>query len=487
MSASRVTRLAVIAPLRSPCMAVTFLREKRQKMTTRVPPGPQDWMLGMRTMSKLKADVLSTYSGLHRDYGDAVHFRTGPFRLFLFFHPDQVRELLVTQAKSFVRLPRAMETFSQWNGESILVVEGDRWARQRRLVQPAFQPRRFAEYGNTIVGITQQLINSWKPSLDRDGAVQVDTNEVMTALTLQIICKALFDVDSTRDSQDVAQAVAVLSEVAFYEMQAPIRLPDWWPTQFYRRKKAAIKTLDDFVWRIIRERRAEGRDHGDLLSMLLAAVDDEGNGGKLDDRQVRDESMTLMLAGHDTTASALDWVWYSIARFPDVAAKCQSEADSVLAGNEPTAADVPRLKYIEATIKEALRMYPPAIGVFLRQATADTVIGGYQIPRGSLVGLSSFVTQRDARWFADPEQFRPDRFLPPDVDTLQTGAYFPFGMGPRVCIGQAFAMTEMILIVASILQKCDVTLARPGQDPGMFVHMALRPKDPIPLKITRRA
>ena len=132
-------------------------------------------------------------------------------------------------------------------------------------------------------------------------------------------------------------------------------------------------------------------------------------------------------------------------------------------------------------------MYPPAIGVFLRQATADTVIGGYQIPRGSLVGLSSFVTQRDARWFADPEQFRPDRFLPPDVDTLQTGAYFPFGMGPRVCIGQAFAMTEMILIVASILQKCDVTLARPGQDPGMFVHMALRPKDPIPLKITRRA
>lgn len=454
-------------------------------MATRVPPGPQDWMLGMRTMSKMKADVLATYIGLQRDYGDAVHFRTGPFRLFLFFHPEQVRELLVTHAKSFTRVPRVMQTFSQWNGDSILIVEGDRWARQRRLVQPAFQPRRFAEYAKTIVGITQQLIDSWKPSIEKDGSAQIDTNEVMTSLTLQVICKTLFDVDSTQDAQGIAKAVADLSEVAFYEMQAPIRLPDWWPTSFYRRKKAAIKTLDEFVWRIIRERRAEGRDHGDLLSMLLAAVDEEGDGGKLNDKQVRDESMTLMLAGHDTTAAALDWVWYSIARLPEVAAKCQAEVDAVLSGNEPTVADVPKLKYVEATIKEALRLYPPAIGVFLRQATENTVIGGYEVPRGSLVGLSSFVTQRDPRWFADPESFNPDRFLSPATE-VPSGAYFPFGMGARVCIGQGFAMTEMILIVASVLQRCHVTLAKPGQNPGMFVYMALRPKEALPLKITYR-
>jgi cytochrome P450 len=308
----------------------------------------------------------------------------------------------------------------------------------------------------------------------------------MTSLTLQVICKTLFDVDPTNDAQPIAKAVAVLSEVAFYEMQAPIRLPGWWPTSFYRRKKAAIKTLDDFVWRIIRERRAEGRDHGDFLSMLLATVDEEGDGGRLNDKQVRDEAMTLMLAGHDTTAAALDWVWYSIARFPEVAAKCQAEVDSVLSGNEPTAMDVPKLKYVEATIKEALRMYPPAIGVFLRQATNNTEIGGYQIPRGSLVGLSSFVTHRDPRWFADPETFKPERFLPPAVEQIPAGAYFPFGMGPRVCIGQGFAMTEMILIVASVLQRCEVTLAKPGQDPGMFVFMALRPKEALPLKITYR-
>lgn len=451
-----------------------------------LPPGPQDWMLGMRTMSRMKADVLSTYTGLHRDFGDAVHFRTGPFRLFLFFHPDQVRELLVTRSKSFIRLPRVMETFSQWNGDSILIVEGDRWVRQRRLVQPAFQPRRFADYGQTIVGITRQLIDSWAPSLDRDGSVEIDTNEVMTALTLQIICKTLFDIDAARDARNIAEAVAVLSEVAFNEMQAPIRLPNWWPTGFYRRKRAAIKTLDDFVWRIIRERRAEGRDHGDLLSMLLAAVDEDGDGGRLDDRQVRDESTTLMLAGHDTTAAALDWVWYNIARFPIVATRCQAEIDSVLADRDPASTDVTQLKYVEATIKEALRLFPPAIGVFLRQATETTSIGGYDIPRGSLVGLSSFVTQRDSRWFAEPERFDPERFLPPAIDQIPSGAYFPFGMGPRVCVGQSFAMTEMILIVATVLRQCDVSLSSPGQDPGMFVHMALRPRDQLLLKIRRR-
>lgn len=456
-------------------------------MPNRVPPGPQDWMLGMRTMSRMKADILALYSQLHRDYGDAVHFRTGPFRLFLFFHPEQVRDVLVTRSKSFVRLPRVMQTFSQWNGESILIVEGERWVRQRRLVQPAFQPRRFADYGRTFVSITQQLIDSWSPALDRDGVVTINTNDTMTALTLKIICRALFDVDASRDTHDIAKAVAVLSEVAFYEMQAPIRLPDWWPTDFYRKKKAAIKTLDEFVWRIIRERRADGHDHGDLLSMLLAAVDDEGDGGRLNDRQVRDESMTLMLAGHDTTAAGLDWVWYNIAKHPEVAARCQAEIDEVVTGNEPTAADVSRLKYVEATVKEALRLYPPAFGVFLRQATENTTVGDYEVPKGSLVGLSSFVTQRDGRWYPDPERFDPERFLAPRADQIQSGSYFPFGMGPRVCIGQSFAMTEMTLIVATILKRCDVTLATPGQNPGMFVHAALRPRDPVMLAVRRRA
>ncbi|MEI8382548.1 MAG: cytochrome P450 [Planctomycetota bacterium] len=455
-------------------------------MANRIPPGPRDWMFGMRTMAWMKADVLGAYTSLQRDHGDAVSFRTGPFQLFVFYHPDQVRELLVSRSKSFIRLPRVMETFAQWNGESILIVEGEQWVRQRRLVQPAFQPRRFTDYGRMIVETTQKLLDSWSPAMERDGQIEVDANTAMTGLTLEVICKVMFDVDASEATERIANAVAVLSEVGFHEMQAAIRLPDWWPMEFYRKKRAAMKTLDDFVWGIIRQRRSEGVDHGDLLSMLLAAVDDEGDGGKLDDRQVRNEAMTLMLAGHDTTAAALDWVWYNIARFPEVASRCRAEIDEVLTGNLPTIADVPRLKYLEATIKETLRLYPPAIGVFLRQATESTTIGGYDIPRGALVGLSSFATHRDSRWFPDPERFDPERFLSPAVDQIPAGAYFPFGMGPRVCIGQSFAMTEMILIAATVLQKCEMTLKNPTQDPGMLVHMALRPQSPVILKCQRR-
>lgn len=456
-------------------------------MAIQFPPGPQDWMLGMRTMARMKADVLGTYSELHRNYGDTVCFRVGPYRLYLFFHPEQVRELLVTQSKSFIRQPHVMNVFAQWNGQSILITEGDQWARQRRLVQPAFHPRRFEEYGRTIVSIVRQLIDSWASSVDRDGFVEIDADRVMTGLTLRIICKTLFDTDAADSAQGIADAVAVLSEVAFNEMQAPAIMPAWWPTSFHRRKRAAIRLLDDYVWKIIRDRRAEGRDHGDLLSMLLASVDEEGDGGSLDDRQVRAESMTLMLAGHDTTAAALDWIWFSLGRFPDVAKRCQTEIDSVLKGREVTVADLPQLKYLEATIRETLRMYPPAIGVFLRQATADVEMAGYRIPRSSLVGLSSFVTQRDPRWFPDPARFDPERFLPPRCDSIPAGAYFPFGMGPRVCIGQDFAMTELLLVVSTVLQRFDVALKDPNQDPGMFAHMALRPRDRVLLKFCRRA
>jgi cytochrome P450 len=444
-------------------------------------------MFGMRTMAWMKADVLAAYMQLQREYGDTVTFKTGPYRLFICFHPDQVREVLVTQAKSFVRFPRVMQTFSQWNGRSILIVEGEDWVRQRRLVQPAFQPRRFEEYGRTMVDVTRRMIDSWQPEFDRAGHVDVEINRAMTSLTLEIICKVLFDADVRDESSEIARAVATLSEVAFHEMQAPVRMPKWWPTTFHRRKRAAIRTLDDAVWRIVRQRRAEGRDHGDLLSILLTSVDEEGDGGRLDDRQVRDEAMTLMLAGHDTSAAALDWFWYNIARFPDVAARCRAEIDSVLNGRRPAAADVPRLKFVEATIKETLRLYPPAIGIFLRQATTDVRIGGYDVAKGELVTLSSFVTQRDPRWFAEPERFDPERFLPPRAESIVPGAYFPFGAGPRVCIGQSFAMTEMVLVAATIVQLCDVTLAPGASEPQLHVHMALRPKHDLILRWRRRA
>ena len=455
-------------------------------MTSRFPPGPNDHLFGMRTMSRMKVDVLAAYSELQRAYGDSVSFRTGPYRLFIFFHPDHVREVLVTHAKSLIRLPRVMKTFAQWNGESVLIAEGEPWIRQRRLVQPAFQPRRMENYGRTMVTSARQLVESWRGVMDREGYIDVDTDQAMTSLTLSIICRTMFDCDIADTSAEIAEAVAVLSEVAYYEMQAPVRWPRWLPTARNRHKRWAIRVLDDVVWRFVRERRKDGRDHGDLLSMLLAAVDEESGGMRLNDRQVRNEVMTLMLAGHDTTAAAMDWLWYNIARFPEVAQRCHDEVDSVVGSREPDASDVEQLHYLVATIKETLRMYPPAIGVFLRQTTSDLKIDDYNVPRKSLLTLSSFVTQRDPRWFTEPERFDPQRFLAPRIDEIPSGAYFPFGAGPRVCIGQSFAMTEMALVAASMLQSCEVTTVPGAEDPSLHVTMALRPKDRLMLRWKRR-
>ena len=451
-------------------------------MSRRFPPGPNDHLFGMRTMSGMKADVLSTYTKLQREYGDTVSFRTGPYRLYVFFHPQQVHEVLVKYSKSIIRLPRVMETFAQWNGRSLLIVEGQQWASQRRLVQPAFHPHRMKHYGQTMVDSARQLVTSWQESFDKEGYIDVEIDRVMTGLTFGIICRTMFGSDLAGSADAVADAVNVLGEVAYDEMQAPVRWPAWLPTRWNRRKRRAIDTVDQVIWQFIRRRRAAGTDQGDLLSMLLAAVDEESGGIQLDDQQVRDEAMTLMLAGHDTTAAAFDWLWYNLARFPDVAQRCREEVDAVVGGRSPETSDIERLPYLVATVKETLRLYPPAIGVFLRQTTLDLNIGGYDLPAQSLITLSTYVTQRDQRWFPEPLRFDAERFLPARAESLPPCAYFPFGAGPRNCIGQTFAMTELTLVTATLLQQCDVEPVPDAAEPVEHVTMALRPRDPLYLR-----
>ena len=446
------------------------------------PPGPNDFFFGFRTAARMKANVLGTYQWLHREYGDCVSFVTGPYRLHLFFHPDQVKEALVTHSKSLIRLPRVMQTLAQWNGNSLLIAEGKQWIRQRRLVQPAFQPRRLAGYGETMVRTTRELVQRWREQSNKAGEVQIDVDQEMTALTMAIICRTMFNVDVADVSSRISEAVAVLSDVAFHEMQAPIRMPTWLPTSYNKRKRWAMQVLDETVWRFVKQRREEGSDHGDLLSMLLASVDEETGGGGLTDRQVRNELMTLLLAGFDTTAAGLDWLWYCLAAHPEAARRCQEEVDAVLGGDDPKASDLERLPYLTAAIKETLRLYPPAIGVFLRQTTDEFQLGDYRIPKGSLLAFSSYVTHRDARWFEDPERFDPGRFLPPKIDQIYPNAYFPFGMGPRVCVGQAFAMTEMTLVAATLLQSCEIAEQQTLPAPDGEVKMALRPKHPLKLR-----
>jgi cytochrome P450 len=423
---------------------------------------------------------------LHRRYGDAVYLRLGPYRDYVFFHPDAVREVLVAKAKQFRRFSRPMRVLSQWNGNSVLISEGDEWLRQRRMVQPAFHPRRFERYASCMVARTRDRLDRWLKTMDRAGGIETEIGKEMTDLTLEIIGKTMFDTEITAEATDLGRAVAILSEIAVAEMGSPWTLPDWLPLLSKRRKRWAMQRLDETVRRFIRERRASGVDKGDLLSMLLLAVDEEGDGGRLTDEQARDQCMTLLIAGHDTTAAGLIWLFYCLARQPQIAARVHQELDAVLGGREPTANDLPALTYTERVIKETLRLYPPAIGVFMRQAVADVEIAGYTLPQGSLVQLFSYVCQRDPRWFPEPERFDPDRFLPERQRTVPPFAYFPFGGGPRVCIGNTFAMMEMTLVAATFLQQLQVELATGQGEATPVALMSLRPRGDVRLRWTRR-
>jgi cytochrome P450 len=442
--------------------------------------------LGLDLLPRVRRDLLGFYTSLHQTYGDAVRVRLGPYVQHLFFHPDQVKEVLVTRADSFVKIKRARQVLSQWDGNGLVLSEGAFWQRQRRLMQPAFHNDRVRRYGDAMVEITARLRDGWHAEAARRGHLDVDTNEAMTALTLNIASETLVGADISDRASRLGEAIALLSDVAVREFQEPVTLPRWLPTQRVRRKWEAIGLLDATIRDIIRERRAspEG-DRGDLLSMLLEAADDEHDGGRMTDEQVRDETITLFLAGHDTSAAGLTWLWHNLARHPEMLGRAQREVDA-LGSRPPTAADLKRLPYLDAVLKETLRLHPPAIGVFTREATRDVEIGGYRLRRGHQVQLLSFVTQRDPRWFPEPERFDPGRFSPGRAEQIPQYAYFPFGAGPRVCIGRQFALTEMLLVAATMLQTLSVA-PRPGAPPvELLPHLSLRPKGGLPLRWTAR-
>jgi cytochrome P450 len=438
-------------------------------------------------LHKIKKDILGYYTRLHDRYGDVVHLRFGPYHTYVFFHPDAVREVLVVKAKQFRRFRRPMEVLAQWNGNSVLITEGDEWLRQRRMVQPAFHTRRFERYASCIVDRSRNRLGRWLKTIDLTGGLQTEIRAEMTDLTLEIIAKTMFGAEISAETSDLGRAVAILSEIAVKEMQAPWTLPDWLPLPEKHRKRWAIERLDETVRRVIRERRASGEDRGDLLSMLLLASDEEGDGGRFTDEQVRDQCMTLLIAGHDTTAAGLTWLFYCLARQPQAAALVYQELDTVLGGREPTASDLPRLSYTERVVKETLRLFPPAFALFMRQALADVEIAGYTLPRNSLVQLFPYICQRDPRWFPEPERFDPDRFLPERQDNLPRFANFPFGGGPRVCIGNSFAMMEMTLVAATLMQHLNVEPAARQEEAQPVPLMSLSPKGGVRLRWTRRA
>jgi cytochrome P450 len=449
---------------------------KRRDTMNRYPPGPRDWLFGANLVSQIRRDTMGFYARMAREYGDCVHMRLLHYHSFVFFHPEQVKEVLVTKAKQFRRFRRPLDVLAQWNGRhSVIIVEGDEWLRQRRLAQPAFHPRRFGEYGKMIVDLTK----AWTECRLTAQGKSFDIVQEMTDLALAINARVLFGINVVAEAPQFSKAMNVLAHVAFREFMQIRSLPDWLPLPGKAEKRWAIRYVDETIRGVIRKWRAEAKDHGDLLSMILMAVDEEGDGRSVTDDEARDSLVTMFVAGHDTVSAALSWVWYVLTSHPEVEAQVLNELDSVLGDRSPTADDLPQLAHLDRVIKETMRLYPPAPGVFTRQSIADVEIGGYQLPVGSLVTLFSAVTQCDPRWFADPEKFDPDHFAPEQAESRPQFAYFPFGAGPRQCIGNSLAMMTMTLLVATVMQRMRLSMA-PEQGPvESHLIMSLRPKGEV--------
>jgi cytochrome P450 len=431
------------------------------EMKTKLPPGPSGlpWLGNARLFI---ADPPGFLNQLVCEYGEITSFIAFGRRFYVVSSPDLVREVLITNKDAFSKADRDIDILSKFLGRGLLTAEGDYHKRQRKLVQPAFHSQRIQAYAETMVEYTDRLLESWCSGETRDLA------EDMRTVTMTIVAKSLFDAD--RDTmagtvERVGRAIEEIQDLSNIAFKAPFLVPEWLPVSSNRRTKAARAILDETINMIIARRRttaaqsANGRikDTGDLLSMLLLAQDEAG--GTMTDAQVRDELVTLFIAGHETTSNALVWTWYLLSQDPEVEAQLHSEVDKVLNGRLPTLADLSNLPYTLMVIKEAMRLYPPAWVLNGRQAIADTTIGGYAIPHNSVIFIAPYTIHRRPHFFPNPERFDPERFQPAREKELPRYAYIPFGAGPRICIGNSFAMMEAHLIVATIGQRYRLRLA----------------------------
>lgn len=446
------------------------------------PPGPRGRFFGLGLLPQMQRDYLGFFGQAQKDFGDAVYMSVAGRSTYSFTHPDQIREVLVDKAASFIRYKRHMDVLSAVHGQSVLITEGETWRKQRRTLQPGFSPKRFEGYALQMSEAASTVL----ARLPGDGHVPLDFEHAMNMLAMDVILRTMFSSTTPVDTPAIEGAVRLLSVIAYREMFYPASLPDWLPLPEKRAKRQAMKLLDDTIWAQIRTRRASGEVRDDLLGMLLTATDSEGDDSLMSDQQVRDQLMTAFLAGHETTASGLTWAGWVLASHHDVAQRAAREVDEVLQGRAPTFADLARLPYLGQVVKETLRLYSPASGVFMRTATEDVQIGPWTVPKGSLVAILSSVPQRDPRWFPDPERFDPERFAPEAAKLIPRGAYFPFGTGPRVCIGNSFAMMEMTMILAMLLQRYTLRPA-PGQtQPGLRLQVTMRPDGGLRLILARR-
>jgi cytochrome P450 len=436
-------------------------------MVAKLPPGPENrGIIGNFPMRS--KDPLGVFRGWAEQYGDMFYYRVLHRKIFFLNHPDLVKQVLVNDPLNFIK-GDALRNNRRIFGNGLLTAEGAAWRKQRRQIQPAFHHERIVAYGEAMVAHAERMMAAWQ-----DGEAR-DIHDEMMRLTLEIVAEELFEVELAAERDRFSTAVNTLLELSSGGRMLLPPLLRMVPTRgnvaYYR----AARKLDEIVYALIRKQRAGGSGSRGLLPALLQARDE--NGQPMPDEQVRDEVMTLLLAGHETTAVALSWTWYLLSRHPEVEQKLWAELREVLNGRDPGPGDLAALPYAERVVKEAIRLYPP-IWAMVRNPIKDCEIGGYRVPAGSAVLMSQWVMHRDARFFAKPDQFDPDRWTDAGARGIPKFAYFPFGGGPRSCIGSAFAMMEAVLILTTVAQRYQVRLAA-GFVAEPMPTITLRPKGGI--------
>lgn len=434
----------------------------------------------LREMSR---DYLGFMQRLHEAHGDIAYTHMGPEHCYDVFAPELIRAVLVEQAEHFIRWERGTEVFSQAMGQSVLVTEATVWQRQRRLLTPAFAPRKMAGYANLMVAAAQRALDALPPSPQ----VTLDVGHTMTQLTMDVIMRTLFSSASAQEAEASERATRILGQNGMREMFYPVTLPDWLPLPGKADKRWALRQLDTIIWGHLNKRQhapAESdRGQDDLLAVLLAASDEHGD--RLTNTEVRDQCATIFQAGHETSATALTWWGWAMAAHPAHAERAAAEVDAVLGSRTPMLADLAALPWLEQTLKETMRRFPPIPALMSRRALRDVTIGPWTVPRRSVVRLTPWVLHHDPRWFPDPQRFDPARFSP-DAPELPRGVYLPFGTGPRVCIGQHFAMAEMMLVAAMLLQRHRFVPLADTTPPQAALNVTWRPMAPLQLRLQRR-
>lgn len=441
-------------------------------------------MLG--NLPEMRRNVIGMFSRAAREYGDVFRYAFGSNTGVCFNTPDAVREILVDKAECFEK-GLFTQGLRPLVGNGLLTSKNDFHRRQRKLAAPAFHHQRVMSYAGLMVDYAEQAQAAW-----RDGET-IDVSEAMMALTLRIVAKTLFDADVQSASKDIGDAVTYSLHFITQRNFNLLPLPLGWPTPANNRFRDAIHTLDGTIYRIIAERRASGEDRGDLLSMLMRAQDEDAGAGAIvpeaqrsgmSDAQLRDEAMTIFLAGHETTANGLTWAFYLLSQNPDKLAVLQAEAARVLRGRTPVFADLPNLPYALQVFKESLRLYPPAY-VFGREVVGDVTIGGVALPKGAYTAICPYILHRRLDAFPEPERFLPERFSPENEARLPRYAFLPFGGGPRVCIGNQFALMEGQLLLATLAQRVTLGLT-PNQSVETEPLVTLRPKHGMRMAVRRQ-